>query len=198
VLFTSTGLWDDQLNEGGTLDETLQEGTRTEDAVRNGARSKGLVWGLAGGVAATIVIDLITAAVLPLMGSPADGGFTVIGDTAAGFLALFGMQVAGGALLGAVLHYLIGAALGVLFGLAVTRIAALRLTSLKKGVGLGILYTEIISLPILVTPPIILHWSGSQAAFWFGFSFVMHAIWGAVLGAVVARGLRPSGGRMSA
>ncbi len=49
-------------------------------------------------------------------------------------------------------HYLIGAALGVLFGAAVTRIPALRLGSVKKGVGLGILYTEIISLPILVLP----------------------------------------------
>jgi hypothetical protein len=157
------------------------------------ARSKGLVLGLAGGVAATVVIDLITAAVLPLIGLPADGGFAVIGDTAAGFLALFGIGVAGGVLLGAVLHYLIGAALGVLFGAAVTRIPALRLSSLKKGLGLGILYTEIISLPILVLPPIILQWPASDAAQWFGFSFVMHAIWGATLGTIVAWGLRRKG-----
>jgi hypothetical protein len=153
-------------------------------------RSKGLVLGLAGGVAATVVIDLVTAAVLPLMGLPALGGFSVIGDTAAGFLALFGMNVAGGALLGGVLHYLIGAVLGVLFGLLVTRIASLRLGSIRKGVGLGILYTEIISLPILVTPPIILTWATPVTVWWFGFSFLMHGIWGAVLGAVVAYGLR--------
>jgi hypothetical protein len=153
-------------------------------------RSKGLTLGLAGGVAATVVIDLITAAVLPLIGLPADGGFAVIGDTAAGFLALFGIAVAGGVALGAVFHFLIGAALGVLFGAAVTRISAFRLGSIKKGVGLGILYTEIISLPILVLPPIILKWPAPEAAQWFGFSFVMHAIWGSVLGAIVAWGLR--------
>jgi hypothetical protein len=157
--------------------------------MHSSARSHGLMLGLAGGVAATIVIDLITVGVMPLMGSPADNGFVVIGDTAAGFLALFGFAVAGGVGLGVRLHYLIGLVLGGLFGFAVTRIAALRLGSIKKGVGLGILYTEIISLPILVTPPIILHWTASTAAFWFGFSFVMHAIWGAVLGAVVAYGL---------
>jgi hypothetical protein len=39
-------------------------------------------------------------------------------------------------------------------------------------------------------PPIILHWTAATAAFWFGFSFLMHAIWGAVLGAIVAYGLR--------
>jgi hypothetical protein len=153
-------------------------------------RSRGLVLGLAGGVAATIAIDLVTAEVLPLMGMPADGGFSVIGDTAAGFLALFGIGVAGGVPLGAAFHYLIGAALGVLFAAAVTRIPALRLGSIKKGVGLGILYTEIISLPILVLPPIILNWGAADAVQWFGFSVVMHAIWGAVLGAIVAWGLR--------
>jgi hypothetical protein len=170
------------------METQVQDGVGTEhEAARSRARSRGLVLGLAGGVAATAVIDLVTAVVLPLMGLPADGGFAVIGDTAAGFLALFGVAVAGGVALGAVLHYLIGAALGVLFGWAVTRIAALRLSSVKKGVGLGILYTEIISLPILVLPPIILKWP--SPAWWFEFSFVMHAIWGAVLGAIVAFGL---------
>jgi hypothetical protein len=92
--------------------------------------------------------------------------------------------------LGAVLHYLIGAALGVLFGAAVTRIEALRLTSIKKAVGLGILYTEFISLPILVLPPIVLQWAAPEAVRWFGFSFMMHGIWGTVLGAILAYGLR--------
>jgi hypothetical protein len=161
-----------------------------DEAARSRVRTRGVIWGLAGGVVATVVIDLITMAVMPLMGLPASSGFSVIGDTAAGFLALFGISVAGGVALGAVLHYLIGAALGILFGWAVTRIAALRLGSIKKGVGLGILYTEIISLPILVLPPIILGWATPVTVWWFGFSFMMHAIWGATLGAMVAYGLR--------
>jgi hypothetical protein len=163
------------------------------EAAGHRARSRGLIFGLAGGVVATVVIDLVTMALMPLMGLPVDGGFAVIGDTAAGFLALFGIDVAGGVALGAVLHYLIGLALGGLFGFAVTRIAALRLGSIRRGVGLGILYTEVVSLPILVLPPIILSWTAPDAAWWFGFSFVMHAIWGAVLGAIVALGLRSAG-----
>ena len=156
----------------------------------SGARTKGLVFGLVAGLAATIVIDLITVGALPFMGLPADGGFSVIGDTAAGFCSLFGIDATGGVPLGVVLHYLIGLALGVIFGAGVTRIDALRLNSMKKGLGLGILYTEVISLPILVMPPIILTWTVSAAAQWFGFSFVMHAIWGIVLGVVVSYGLR--------
>ena len=84
------------------MEEELQHDLRTQDAIRTDARSKGLVLGLAGGVVATVVIDLITVAVMPLIGLPADSGFSLIGDTAAGFLAPFGIDVAGGVPLGAV------------------------------------------------------------------------------------------------
>jgi hypothetical protein len=175
---------------GRSMGGKVQHGLRAEGAMGSDARTKGLVFGLVAGLVATIVIDLITMAVLPFMGLPADGGFSVIGDTAAGFFSLFGIKVAGGVPLGVVLHYLIGVALGVIFGAGVTRIDALRLNSTRKGVGLGFLYTEVISLPILVMPPIILHWTVPATAQWFGFSFVMHAIWGIVLGVIVSYGLR--------
>jgi hypothetical protein len=172
------------------MDGMLQQSSHSQAPADGRVRTRVFALGVAGGVAATIVIDLVTVAVLPLMGLPADGGFSVIGDTAAGFLALFGIGAAGGVALGAVLHYLIGAVLGGIFGLAVVRFPALRLSSIRKGVGLGILYTEIISLPILVLPPIILNWTTPEALWWFGFSAVMHAIWGAVLGTVMSFGLR--------
>jgi hypothetical protein len=163
---------------------------RAPRALPSADLTKALVFGAVAGLVATVVIDLITMAVLPLMGLPATGGFVTIGDTAAGFFRLVGITVSGGVALGVVLHYLIGIALGVLFGAAVTRFDALRLTSTKRALGLGILYTELISLPILVMPPIILNWAASDAVTWFGFSLVMHAIWGAVLGLVVRYGLR--------
>jgi hypothetical protein len=172
------------------MQEGLQHDSRMDGAMGSGAHTKGLAFGLIAGLAATIVIDLITMGVLPLMGSPADGGFSIIGDTVAGFFSLFGIDVSGGVPLGVVVHYLVGLVLGIIFGVAVTRIDALRLDSAKKGVGFGILYTEVISLPILVMPPLILKWTVSAAAQWFGFSFVMHAIWGIVLGLVVSYKLR--------
>lgn len=46
-----------------------------------------------GGVVATIAIDVATAAVMPFMGLPATEGFFIIGDTAAEFSALIGLQV---------------------------------------------------------------------------------------------------------
>ncbi len=156
----------------------------------SGARAKGLVVGLIAGLVATIVIDLILMGFLLFKGQPADDGFAVIGTTTAGVFSLFGIDVAGGVLPGLVWHYLIGRALGVIFGAAVTRIDALRLNSMKKGVGLGILYAEVISLPLLVMPPIILKWTASEAAQLFVFYLVMHAIWGMLLGVAVSYGLR--------
>jgi hypothetical protein len=141
---------------------------KVKDQMRHIALARGMVLGSIGGLAATVAIDLITIGVVPLMGMPADSGFAIIGDTAAGFLSLLGINVA---------------------GVAVTHVDVFHLNSAKQSLGLGILYTEVISLPILVMPPIILKWTTAAAAQWFGFSFVMHAIWGVVLGAVVCYGL---------
>ncbi len=174
------------------MEKGLAHTSRAEGAVGSRAHTKVLVVGLFAGLLATIVIDLLTVGVMPLLGSPADSGFVIIGDTAAGFFALFGMNVSGGALPGLVWHYAIGLALGVLFGAGVTRIDALRLNSTKKGVGLGILFAEVISLPIVVMPPIVLSLTASAVGMWLGFCLVMHGIWGTVLGLVVSYGLRPA------
>jgi NhaP-type Na+/H+ or K+/H+ antiporter len=61
--------------------------------------------------------------------------------------------------------------------------------TLKKGLVLAILYVEILSQPILATTPILLKMTAHETLQWFGVSFVMHLIWGAVLGAVVSYGL---------
>jgi hypothetical protein len=174
------------------MEQRLPHDSRAKGAMGSGARAKGLGLGLIAGLVATVVIDLIMMAYLLFTGHPADDGFAVIGDTTAGFFSLFRIDVAGGVPPGVVWHYLIGLALGVIFGAAVTRFDALRLTSMKKGVGLGILYTEFISIPILVLPPIILKWTVSATAQLLGFYFVMHAIWGVLLGIVVSYGLRPA------
>jgi hypothetical protein len=172
------------------MEERLQHDSRPKDTSANNARIKGLGLGLIAGLVATIVVDLIMMGFLRLRRQPADDGFAVIGDTAAGFFSLFGLDVAGGVPPGVAWHYLIGLAFGVIFGAAVTRFEALRLNSMKKGVGLGILYTEVMSIPMLVQVPITLKRTASDTAGLFGFFVVMHAIWGILLGVVVSYGLR--------
>jgi hypothetical protein len=157
-------------------------------AAGSSMRANGVRLGALGGLGATVVIDLIMAGYLLLRGSPADGGFAVIGDTAAGAFSLLGIHIGGGVPLGLVLHYLIGLAMGVVFGGAVSRIRALRLTSVRQAVGLGIGYTELASLPLLISPSIVLGWPAEPVSY-FGFFLAMHAIWGTLLGLVVSRGM---------
>ena len=152
--------------------------------------TKGVIVGLLAGLAATISIDVFTMLVLPLTGAPADVGFILIGDTAAAFLAGIGIHVAGGVPLGLFFHYVIGVALGGLFGGVVSGRVALRTASRLKMAGLGILYTELISIPILILPPIILKMVRPDIMQWLGFCVVMHGIFGLVLGLVVSYGLR--------
>jgi len=55
---------------------------------------------------------------------------------------------------------------------------------------MGILYVEIMSLPMLAAAALILQMTAAETAQWFGISFVMHLVYGLVLGLVVRQGLR--------
>lgn len=151
---------------------------------------RGAAWGLAGGVVGTIVMDVVLIGVLSAMRLPPLACFTIVGDTAAAFFALVGLDVAGGVSLGVAMHYLLGPLLGALFGAAMARAGALRTSRRLRCVLLGILYVEMLSQPILATSPILLKMTMADTLQWFGVSAAMHLIWGAVLGLLVSYGQR--------
>ncbi len=64
--------------------------------------------------------------------------------------------------------------------------------TLKKGIVLAVLYTEILSQPMLALAPILLRMTAPETLQWFGGSFGMHLIWGCVLGVVWSLGRRLS------
>ena len=151
---------------------------------------RGIVVGCIGGLVATTVMDLFGGVLFVVIGGPASLSFSIIGDAAAAFCAMLGMTVAGGMPLGALLHYLIGLVFGALFGAVVSRVAVLRLTSPMKAIGLGILYVELISQPLLAAAAWVLHMTAAETVQWFGISFVMHLVYGLVLGLVAYYGSR--------
>jgi hypothetical protein len=172
------------------MEKTL-EGT-AHGTARNPSTSflKGLGWGTIGGIAGTLAMDLTLMAVLAAFGSPALTCFSIVGDTAAHFFSMRNVGMTGTILLGMATHYTVGPLIGAIFGLLVTRVKALRVNSLKKCILLGILYVEILSQPLLATTPILLKMTAAATLQWYSGSFIMHMIAGAVLGAVVGRGLR--------
>lgn len=173
------------------MEKTIQAKSWTRGHVIDVTLAKGIGWGLMGGLAGTLVMDLILIGTLSAVGLPALSCFSIIGDTVAGFLALLGADLAGGIPLGIATHYLIGPAIGAIFGAAVIKVAALRVRTIKKGIGLAVLYVEILSQPLLAMTPILLKMTALGTLQWFGISFLMHLIAGVVLGSVLYLGLSP-------
>jgi len=150
---------------------------------------RGMVAGMVGGLAGTILMYLFGAGIFALLGWPASTSFSIIGDSAAAFFSTLGIALAGGDPLGMRLYYLIGLTLGTMMGIAVVSLEPLHLASLKKRVGLSILYVEVMSLPLLAAGTVALKMSAADAALWFGISFVMHLVYGLVLGVVTSYGV---------
>ena len=152
--------------------------------------SKGVVVGAGGGLAGTVVMDLFGLCVLLIAGGPDTISFSLIGDAAATFFSRIGIEMSGGAPLGVLLHYLIGVLLGFTFGAGISIFGTGRIDR-KKGVALGIVYVEAMSIPMLTLAAIVLGMTPSQTAIYFVTSFVMHLVFGSVLGLGTSYGLRP-------
>jgi hypothetical protein len=169
---------------------TLQGRSFSEGHAKRAPLARGIAWGFLGGLAGTLVMDILLMGALLAIGLPALLCFSIVGDTVSNFLALFGAQIAGGIPTGALAHYLIGPLVGILFGAAAAVIPALREGSLKKITIAAFVYVELLSLPLLALTPILLTVKAPPASLWFGGSFVMHLILSMVLGVIVGCGLR--------
>ncbi len=151
----------------------------------NPSVSKGIAVGAAGGLAGTIVMDLFGLVVLLFNGGPDTISFSLIGDAAATFFARFGLSIPGGTPLGLLLHYLIGLLLGVTFGAGIC-LSNMDNIGWKKGMALGILYVEAMSIPMLTAAAIVLQMTLAHSAVYFTTSFIMHLVFGSVVGLVVS------------
>ena len=169
---------------------TLQANPRARGQMAHGALAGGMGWGVIGGLAGTMVMDLVLMGALSATGLPALTCFSIVGDTVARFFSILGAEMAGGIPLGVAAHYLIGPLVGAIFGAAVAQVAALRVDTLKKGVVLAVLYVEILGQPILATAPLLLKMTAHETFQWYSVSFVMHFILAIVLGVIVRYGLR--------
>ncbi len=150
---------------------------------------RGMVAGMAGGVAATAMMYLSGAGIFAALGWPANTSFLMIGNSAAAFFARLGVALTGGVSLGIGLYCLIGLALGVTFGIALVRLERGALFSLKKRVVLSILFVEVMSLPLRVAAVLALKMSAAGAVMLFSLSIVDHLVYGLVLGVITSYGI---------
>lgn len=147
-------------------------------------------WGVAAGLLGTLLMDLAMVGFFAVAGMPPSLVYSFIGDVAEQFFIRIGVEVAGGVLLGALVHLLLGVALGAAFALAVSRIRRLQLDSVLKAAVLGVVYIEIVSQPILALAPLLVKMTPPEVLQWYVLSTSMHVIYGLVLGVVVALAAR--------
>lgn len=151
--------------------------------------SKGVGLGLIGGLAGTMVMDLVLMAALFLVGMPALTCFTIVGETIAKLFSWQGTDNSSIIQLGLAIHYTIGPIVGVIFGVLVVKWKSLRINSLQKSILFAVVYIEILSQPLLAAPPLLLKMSLSTILLWYGGSTIMHLLAGVVLGTVLYRGV---------
>jgi hypothetical protein len=151
--------------------------------------ARGMQWGLIGGLAGTIAMDLVLVGGLSALGLPTYTCFLSIGSTVAHFFSLLGIKLSGSVMLGVAMFHLLGPVLSAIYGLAASQVGALQGITLKKNVVWAVLYAEVLSQLILTTMPILLKMSGAETVLWFAESFILHLTWGIVLGFVMHYGL---------
>jgi hypothetical protein len=137
--------------------------------------SRAIKVGLIGSLAGTLAMDVVMVVESLIIGEPVDG-----------FVALIGSVVGGGALVGVVLHLLMGSLLGLLFGIAIWQVRLLTIDSVRKGVWLGLL-AGLVTIPLGCVPVAIV--TDVPIVEMVSFSFVPHLVWGAVLGLVAGFGM---------
>ena len=172
------------------MERTLQGNRRMTDQIAPISFSKGLGWGLIGGLAGTMIMDLVLMGTLSAVGLPALTCFSIVGNTVVRFFSIQSTEIAYAIQLGVITHYLVGPLFGAIFGMLVARVEALRVNTLTKSILLAIIYIEILSQPMLATTPILLKMTIPATLQWYGGSFIMHLLMAVVLGSVVGYGLR--------
>ena len=157
----------------------------------------GIGWGLMGGLAGTLAMDILLIGILSAVDYPPLLCFTIVGDTVSRFFSTFGLPLAGGISTGVVAHYSVGPMMGLLFGAGAAILPMLaplregrREGTLKKNILAAVLWVEILSQPLLASTPILLKMTPAEALLWYGGSFVMHLVYGIILGIVAGSGLR--------
>ncbi len=172
------------------METTFRDNSLAKEQNPSAALAKGILWGLLGGLAGTLLMDLLLMGVLFLAGLPVLSCFEIVGDTVAGFFSLLGAEMAGSAAIGVVTHYVIGPIIGIVFGVIVATSLRLRVDTRKKCMLAAILYVEILSQPLLAVSVFLLEMKGPVVAAWYGGAFVMHFILGVILAVMVSHGLR--------
>jgi hypothetical protein len=139
---------------------------------------RALVFCTAGSVAGLLLMDLVMVVEFSFANLPA-----------VTYLELIGSVFGGGVVAGIVAHFVLGAVMGIALGIAVVKVDILSITTMGKGVLLGVA-AGAITIPFGCVPFALL--IGQPVFQVLSFSTVPHLVWGLVLGLAAGIGLKPA------
>jgi hypothetical protein len=137
--------------------------------------TKTIAFGMIGGLAGTVLMDLVMVTTFVLVGEPGDAFFAMVGE-----------KLGDGVILGIVVHNAIGLSGGLVFALLVLGVARMNIDSRKKGLTYG-LAAGALTIPLGCIPMAI--WLGQPILEVLAFSLLPHLTWGLTLGWTMAFGL---------
>src|SRR4030042_949601 len=137
--------------------------------------AKVIAFGMVGGLAGTVLMDLVMVTTFVLVGEPGDAFFAMVGE-----------KLGDGVMLGIVLHNMIGLSGGLIFALLILGIPSINIDSRKKGLMYG-LAAGALTIPLGCIPMAI--WLGQPILEGLAFSLLPHLPGGLTLGWTVAFGL---------
>jgi hypothetical protein len=125
-------------------------------------------YGLIACLIGTIAMDIVVVLEYFLIGQPLNTSFV-----------LFGKLVGAGAILGVFLHLLFGSVLGIFFGILISRFDAFRISSLGKGLMVGVM-AGLVTIPLGCIPFALV--VGVPITTMIPFVTMPHLVWGLVMG----------------
>jgi hypothetical protein len=138
---------------------------------------RGIGVGVIGSLVGMALMDLVIVA-----------EYTLIGQPALTYLRLIGSVFGRGLGVGALVHVVLAALLGIVFVLPLLTIKVLRVDSVRKGLLLG-LVIGVASIVACVPMALLIR---ERILTVLAFMFVPHVVWGIGLGIVAGFGLRPA------
>jgi hypothetical protein len=150
-------------------------------AVQDQSFSRGIGFGIIGGLVGTVLMDIVMMLTFLIAGQPATTFFSMVGE-----------RLGYGVLAGLAVHNLVGLTGGFIFSLLVLNIKALRIDSRRKGLVLGI-GAGALTIPLGCIPLAI--WLNQPIISVIAFSILPHLVWGTVLGWTIGYGLLSYGRR---
>jgi hypothetical protein len=149
--------------------------------------TRGIRYGIFGGLVATIVTDLVSLIMFLILGESLPDFYTLFGKS---FLTLFHLQADYPLWQGLTLHYSIGILTGLMVSILTQRISLLKFNTYRKSILIAVIITQVEGLTLFYLMSVVLNMPQSEMLLIYGTGIFLHTVWGASLGSILCLGQR--------